>query len=76
MFETFLAKHGAPENCVVLVACSGGADSVYLLRTAVREMGAKRVVAAHFNHRLRPDSAADARFVKDLCAKLGVRFIG
>lgn len=54
----------------VLLALSGGADSVALLR-ALLEVGA-RPVAAHFDHRLRPESGEDARWVADLCRSLGV----
>ncbi|ADV67366.1 tRNA lysidine(34) synthetase TilS [Deinococcus maricopensis] len=54
----------------VLVAVSGGADSVALLLGA-HEAGA-RVVAATFDHQLRADSAQDVAFVQDVCARLGV----
>lgn len=54
----------------VVVGVSGGADSVALLR-ALLEVGAKPV-AAHFDHQLRPDSAADAAWVRGLCERLGV----
>lgn len=54
----------------VVVGVSGGADSVALL-LALRHAGA-RVVAAHLDHALRPDSAEDARWVQELCAGLGV----
>ncbi|HET9314553.1 MAG TPA: tRNA lysidine(34) synthetase TilS, partial [Vicinamibacteria bacterium] len=53
---------------------SGGADSVALLHalvTAGRERSVG-VIAAHLDHQLRADSAADARFCQDLCDRLGV----
>ena len=59
----------------ILLAVSGGADSVALLRAIVRlkTAGEGRVVAAHLNHQLRPDEAdADEAFVVDLCRRLGV----
>jgi tRNA(Ile)-lysidine synthase len=58
----------------VVVGLSGGADSVSLLHVMVA-LGRRRgfgVVAAHLDHGLRPDSAADADFCRDLCARLGV----
>ena len=58
----------------VLVALSGGSDSVvllHLLRFATGGMGI-RLSAAHFDHAMRPDSAADARWVAGLCAAWGV----
>ena len=54
-----------------LVAVSGGADSVAALKLML-EAG-RDVVAGHVDHRLRPASAEDARFVAELCASLGVR---
>lgn len=59
----------------VLVAVSGGADSVALLRAlaAIREPGEGGLAAAHFNHQLRgEESQADERFVVALCGQLAV----
>lgn len=59
----------------VVVAISGGADSVALLRAmhALKTGGEGRLSAAHLNHGLRgPEADADQAFVADLCAKLGV----
>ncbi|ULH16257.1 tRNA lysidine(34) synthetase TilS [Deinococcus sp. KNUC1210] len=56
----------------VLVAVSGGADSVALLR-ALHAVGAD-VSAAHFDHGMRPSSAQDADFVRGLAASLNVPF--
>lgn len=55
----------------VVVAVSGGADSVSLLLALDELQGAKklgaRIVAAHFNHRLRGDeSDADEEFLREL----------
>lgn len=58
----------------LIVALSGGADSVALL-DALAEFGFERgfrVVAAHLDHGLRPGSAEDAAFCAELCARLGV----
>ena len=54
-----------------VVAVSGGADSVALLRS-LHACG-QELTAAHVNHKLRgADSDADEAFVRDLCATLGV----
>ena len=61
-----LAGGGA---CVV-VALSGGIDStalLHLLRFAVPDLRV-RLTAAHFDHAMRADSGADARWVRGLCA--------
>jgi tRNA(Ile)-lysidine synthase len=58
----------------VLVAVSGGADSVALLHVLVELAGAwrLRLHVLHVDHQLRPDSKADADFVRALGARLGV----
>ena len=53
----------------VLVAVSGGCDSVallHLLRFAAENAGL-RVTAAHFDHAMRPGSEGDAAWVRGLC---------
>jgi tRNA(Ile)-lysidine synthetase-like protein len=52
---------------------SGGPDSTALLM-GLRELG-RDVSVAHFDHRLRPDSAADAAHVARLSESLGVALI-
>lgn len=54
----------------LLVGVSGGADSLALLHS-LHQAGVP-VIAAHFNHQLRPDAAADADFVCALAAGLGL----
>ncbi len=64
-------------DLTVIVAVSGGADSVALLRalTATRQAGRGRLVAAHFNHGLRGREAAqDEAFTADLCRRLSLDF--
>ncbi len=56
----------------VLVAVSGGADSVALLHM-LREEG-RELAAAHYNHGLRPEADADEAFVKTLCEDWGIPF--
>src|SRR5207248_10015937 len=56
-----------------LVALSDGPDSTALL-LGLLEAGVP-IVAAHFDHRLRPESAAEAQRVTELCAGLGVVLI-
>jgi tRNA(Ile)-lysidine synthase len=58
----------------VLVAVSGGADSVALLHvllTLADELSL-RLHVLHVDHGLRPESGADAAFVERLAARLGV----
>jgi len=54
-----------------VVAVSGGADSVALLRALADSPNGRALTIAHLNHRLRgPDSDADADFVSRLCPNL------
>jgi tRNA(Ile)-lysidine synthase len=48
-----------------IVAVSGGVDSVVLLDMLVKK-GEHELVVAHFDHGIRPESNADARFVEEL----------
>ncbi len=61
----------APDARRVLLAVSGGSDSMALLRAVAGAPGLDAVVA-HLDHRLRDDAAADAAFVRDVCDRLGV----
>ncbi|HEX8237620.1 MAG TPA: tRNA lysidine(34) synthetase TilS [Abditibacteriaceae bacterium] len=59
-----------PEGERVLVAVSGGADSLALLRML---HGQRDIVVGHINHGLRgEESEADANFVLQCCAELGL----
>lgn len=58
----------------VLVALSGGADSMCLLHLlcSLRETAGIQVQAAHLNHQIRAEGAADAEFVRQWCRSAGV----
>ena len=61
----------------VLVAVSGGTDSVCLLHSLVRLRRLLRIepVCFHFDHRLRPGSAADGAYARRQAERLGVAFL-
>ena len=68
-------------DATVIVAVSGGADSVALLAGLDELSNAKkldiRLIVAHLNHKLRgPASDADARWVSKVSGELGYQFIG
>lgn len=78
-FESQLSAAWAPaawRDVSLLVAVSGGADSVSLLCGLVRlkdGQGRGRLAVGHFNHHLRGvDSDQDEAFVVDLSRRLGV----
>jgi tRNA(Ile)-lysidine synthetase-like protein len=56
----------------LVVAYSGGQDSTCLLHALARARLGLDIVAAHVDHGLRADSAADAERVADLARALGV----
>lgn len=74
-FQRHLDSSGLlPAGSRVLVAVSGGADSVALLHLLHRSATSRRLhlEVAHLDHALRPDSPADAAHVAELCARLEV----
>ena len=70
------AAVGVPTDARLVVAVSGGPDSMALLHGAAALVSTGRVAwrlgAAHLDHALRPDSAEDARFVAAACAAMGI----
>ncbi|MGH2636494.1 MAG: tRNA lysidine(34) synthetase TilS [Actinomycetota bacterium] len=60
----------------VVVCVSGGPDSVCLLYSLwhLRRLLRLRLAVFHFDHRWRPDSGADAAYVRRLATRLGAPF--
>lgn len=74
-----LVSEGEPLNRILLdevarlvVALSGGADSVALLDWLVKAQTIKPVVAIHVNHGLHKEASAWQNFCEELCESLGV----
>ncbi|HNB51974.1 MAG TPA: tRNA lysidine(34) synthetase TilS, partial [Anaerolineales bacterium] len=65
---------GLVPNRPIVVGVSGGPDSLCLLDALHRLK--YPVIAAHFNHHLREDAHADAVFVQDTAARMGIPFAG
>src|SRR5215213_3251106 len=64
----------ADSSTRVLVALSGGSDSValaHLLHTLDGTGELRLIALAHFNHQLRPGAANDARFCRSVAEALG-----
>ena len=61
---------GLNKDLPIIAGVSGGPDSLCLMG-ALRKAG-YRVVVAHFNHKLRPDSDADANIVEQTAARLNL----
>ena len=68
-------------NHAVLIGFSGGVDStvlLHLLREATVTRGKAHgplLIAAHLDHRLRPDSEDQARFAEAVARSLGIEFV-
>lgn len=61
----------------LLLGISGGPDSIFMLYQLydiVKEYKLQ-LVCAHFNHMLRMEAGEEEEFVKNICKKLGVKFI-
>ena len=63
----------------VILAVSGGVDSVAMLHSLAHGDGFAEddftdIIVAHFDHGIRTDSSADARFVAELAKRHGLRF--
>lgn len=62
-----------PNGACVVVACSGGPDSLALLHGLRSFEGELRLHVAHLDHGVRgPDDTADAEFVRDLARSWGL----
>lgn len=71
-WRVFLKKMGLGGMRYV-VAVSGGIDSVVLIDLLAQDKNLELVIA-HFDHGIRDDSAADARFVAELARKYNLKF--
>lgn len=75
---TIAARELLPDRAAVVVAVSGGLDSICLLH-ALHQLSSRhrwRLVVAHFNHQLRGrESDGDERFVANVAKRLGWRVI-
>ncbi len=78
IFRTFHSEFEIRDSqSAIAVACSGGADSLaaLLLTWAKFSEVRERLCVLHFDHAVREESTADAEFVREVCAALGVGFI-
>lgn len=77
LMQTLAGPCQLPRGARVLVGLSGGGDSVALLRLLldVAEDYPLELRAAHLDHGLRAESAEDARWVADFCARWQVPLV-
>ncbi len=62
------------ENEPLVLAVSGGADSLAMLHLFTKGglHSRDKIIAAHLDHMLRPESSADARIVEEICREWGI----
>ncbi|HHU53768.1 MAG TPA: tRNA lysidine(34) synthetase TilS [Clostridiaceae bacterium] len=64
------------KRTVVIIALSGGIDSIYLLHFFIwlqqRNIYKMDLVAAHLNHQIREEADQDQAFVVNLCSELNI----
>lgn len=68
MLSKFLQKYEISQNTPIVIACSWGPDSMYLLSEVMKIHPKKWIIVAHFNHSLRgAESDGDEIFLRDFC---------
>lgn len=71
--EAFFLAHPDDPASPIVAGFSGGPDSTALLVGLVRKFGPDRIVAAHFDHRLRgEESDGDREFCETFCRERGI----
>jgi tRNA(Ile)-lysidine synthase len=72
--EASLGRLGVADGAPLILAVSGGPDSMALLHVSARAAPRHgwRLIVAHLDHGLREDSADDAQFVTDAASRLGL----
>ncbi|MFA5916778.1 MAG: tRNA lysidine(34) synthetase TilS [Candidatus Gracilibacteria bacterium] len=68
--QSFLEKYYSPDDKIIL-ACSTGPDSMYLLYEILKTTYKDNLVACYFNHKLRIEADEEEIFLEKLGKKLG-----
>lgn len=64
------------QNDTVIVSCSGGPDSMFLMNFVLKYKIEKNlnIICAHVNHKVRDESEEEEEFVKNFCKKNNITF--
>src|SRR5574344_84349 len=72
--DNLLKEANVTKDELIIVACSGGPDSMYLLNTLF--VDGYNIICAHVNHNLRKESIDEYKFVENYCKKNNIKFEG
>ena len=72
--ESYLKKYNIDKKESIVVACSGGPDSMFLL-SELHNLN-YNVICAHVNHNIRKESEEEYSFVKNYCYINNIIFEG
>ncbi len=71
--DKFLEKYYLKNESIIL-ACSAGPDSMYLLYKLLKTSYKKDLVVCYFNHKTRPETELEEKFLEKLCKKENITF--
>jgi tRNA(Ile)-lysidine synthase len=71
-FRTIMSLYH--NNTPLVIAVSGGPDSMGLLHLCIQTIPKKLLVVAHFDHQLRKEGRKDAMLVETYCTKNNLRY--
>ncbi len=74
-FCAVLRDNGWENQEPLLLAVSGGSDSMSLFYLSLLVLGPTKIAVVHLDHGLRESSARDREFVEKICAEKGVRCV-
>jgi tRNA(Ile)-lysidine synthase TilS/MesJ len=63
--QKFLKKYYSLDDTIIL-ACSTGPDSMFLLYKILETEFKKNLVACYFNHKTRPETDEEEKFIEEL----------
>lgn len=74
--KIFVPQKVKDSQSSILIAVSGGSDSIAMLYVLCEEFARERLIVAHYNHGIRGEEASrDEAYVRELCDRLGIRFV-
>lgn len=71
--QDFIEKYYT-NNEPIILACSAGPDSMYLLYNLLKTDYKKNIVVCYFNHKTRPETEIEEKFLEELSKKENVSF--